>query len=66
MRPALGLAALLLLAACGGRDMDDQAKYEVYEAAALFFDGSAMQHPVPARSRATSRSSGPSCAPGRR
>ena len=27
--------------------MEDQAKYEVYEAAALFFDGSARQHPVP-------------------
>jgi mono/diheme cytochrome c family protein len=47
MRPArLALAGLLLLAACGGRDMDDQQKYEAYEAAALFPDGSAMQPPV--------------------
>jgi mono/diheme cytochrome c family protein len=42
-----GLALLLLLAACGGREMEDQDKYEPYEAAALFPDGSAMQHPVP-------------------
>jgi mono/diheme cytochrome c family protein len=39
--------SLLLLAACGGRDMKDQEKYEEYEAAALFPDGSAMRHPVP-------------------
>jgi mono/diheme cytochrome c family protein len=41
------IACLLLLAACGGREMKDQEKYEVYEAAPLFPDGSAMQHPVP-------------------
>jgi mono/diheme cytochrome c family protein len=41
------IACLLLLAACGGREMKDQEKYEVYEAAALFPDGSVMQHPVP-------------------
>ena len=45
--PRTRLALLLLLAACSGRDMDDQEKYEPYEAAALFADGSAMQHPVP-------------------
>jgi mono/diheme cytochrome c family protein len=44
---AVGTAVLLLLAACGGREMKDQEKYEPYEAAALFADGSAMQHPVP-------------------
>ncbi|MGH6943582.1 MAG: c-type cytochrome [Geminicoccaceae bacterium] len=48
MRPAtLAFGVLLLLAACGGRDMKDQPKYEPYEAAELFPDGSAMQHPVP-------------------
>ena len=44
---AIALALLALLAACGGRDMEDQAKYEAYEAAVLFFDRSAMQQPVP-------------------
>jgi len=63
---AVGTAVLLLLAACGGREMKDQEKYEPYEAAALFPDGSAMQHPAPGTSPATSRSSGPSCASGRR
>jgi len=47
VRWALALAFLLLLAACGGRDMKDQDKYEAYEAAALFADGSVMQPPVP-------------------
>jgi mono/diheme cytochrome c family protein len=47
VRPALAFAALVLLAACGGRDMKDQDKYEAYEAAALFADGSVMQASVP-------------------
>lgn len=37
----------LLLAACGGYDMEDQERYEPYEEAALFPDGSVNQHPVP-------------------
>lgn len=45
--PRASIALLLLLTACGGRDMEDQEKYEVYEAAALFPDGSAMRQPVP-------------------
>ena len=48
MRASRAVIALLpLLAACGGREMEDQERYEIYEAAALFPDGSAMQHPVP-------------------
>jgi mono/diheme cytochrome c family protein len=47
MRAPLPLAALLLLAACGGFDMEDQDRYEPYEAAELFPDGSANQQPVP-------------------
>lgn len=43
---ALKLAPFLL-AACGGYEMDDQDKYEPYEAAALFEEGSAQQPPVP-------------------
>jgi mono/diheme cytochrome c family protein len=47
MRASLAVAALLLmLAACEGGDMEDQEKYEAYEAAALLPDGSAMQPPV--------------------
>lgn len=45
-----GLGALALastVAGCGGYDMQDQAKYEPYEEAALFEDGSAQQPPVP-------------------
>ena len=41
--PALGL---VLLAGCDD-SMENQAKYEVYETAALFRDGKVMQHPVP-------------------
>ena len=42
--PALGLA---LLAAGCDQSMENQAKYEVYETAALFRDGKVMQPPVP-------------------
>ena len=46
-RSTNAILALVLLAGCGGYDMEDQAKYEPYEEAALFEDGSAQQHPVP-------------------
>ena len=42
--PALGL---VLLAGGCDQSMENQAKYEVYEAAALFRDGKVMQDPVP-------------------
>lgn len=41
------LALGLLLAACGGYGMEDQDKYEPYEAAEAFPDGTANQQPVP-------------------
>ncbi|HEX6142148.1 MAG TPA: cytochrome c [Geminicoccaceae bacterium] len=41
------MLVLAALTGCGGYDMEDQAKYEPYETAALFEDGSAQQHPVP-------------------
>jgi mono/diheme cytochrome c family protein len=37
----------LVLAAGGGSDMEDQDRYEPYEPAGLFPDGSANQQPVP-------------------
>ena len=47
MKPALALVLPLLLSACGGFDMEDQDRYEPYETAAIFPDGSAQQPPVP-------------------
>ena len=44
---ALVLALALALPACGGFEMEDQKKYEPYERADYFPDGSAAQHPVP-------------------
>lgn len=41
------ILAVASLAGCGGYDMEDQDKYEPYEAVELFEDGSAQQHPVP-------------------
>ena len=41
------LLVSLLLAACGGFDMEDQDRYEPYETAEIFPDGSAQQPPVP-------------------
>lgn len=47
MRRLALLGLLLLLAACDDHSMARQSKYETYEAADLFPDGSAMQQPVP-------------------
>lgn len=43
----LAALALTLPAAACDQSMENQAKYEVWEPAALFRDGMVMQHPVP-------------------